>query len=254
MNTLHYHQYAYGSDNYGVLIHDDASGSTACVDAGDADAAIAALQTTGWTLTNIWITHHHGDHTAGLLTLKEHTGASALGPEYSSIGGLDSTLRDGDSFDFAGHTVHVLHTPGHTSDMINFHIPSENVVFTGDTLFTLGCGRLFEGDAPQMWQSLEKLIALPSNTTVYSSHEYTLANAAFALSVDPDNVALQNRAKLFKTMRDRNEPTVPSLLSDELATNPFLRADDSAIRTQLDMKDATNAEVFANMRARKDAF
>ncbi len=256
MSKFQYHQFPYMSDNYGVLVHSAETGETACIDAGDAPAYEAALKEKGWTLTHILITHHHGDHTAGLTALKQSTGAKAIGPAQlsSSIDGLDSNVNDGDTFDFAGCEVKVIHTPGHTTDMMNFYFPSEGVVFTGDTLFTLGCGRVFEGDMAMMWSSLEKLVALPADTVVYSSHEYTQANAAFALSVDPDNAALKARAAKVDELRAAGEATVPTTLAEELETNPFVRPADAAIRAHLGMAGASDAEVFAEIRTRKDNF
>lgn len=254
MSDLLTHIYLYGSDNYGVLLHDPSNNLTACIDTGDAAATLNALKERGWSCSDIWITHHHGDHTAGVAEVKAATGAKVLGPSYSSIGAIDQSLSDGDQFNFGDHQIQVIHTPGHTTDMLNFYIPSQKMVFTGDTLFTLGCGRLFESDPETMWHSLQKLLALPADTMVYSSHEYTLANAAFALSVDPENSALQARAEEFKRVRDQHKPTVPSLLADEMATNPFLRPDSDAIRQQLGMLDNSDAEVFGEIRARKDAF
>lgn len=256
MNSLKIHQYTYMSDNYGVLIHSTETGETACVDCGDASASLAALAKMGWTLSDIWVTHHHADHTAGVMELKQSTGAKVTGPTRLSqnIDGLDVLLANGDTFSFAGKEVHTIHTPGHTKDMINFHIPSENLVFTGDTLFTLGCGRLFECDAKTMHASLAKLMALPADTVVYSSHEYTLANLKFALSVDPQNTALLSRAKVIESLRAEGKPTVPTTLQEELDTNPFLRANDSNIRSLLGMHDASDFEVFAEIRQRKDSF
>ncbi len=250
--TLQFHQFAYNSDNYGVLIHEPESGETACIDAGDSAEYQAALNRTGWSLSEIWVTHHHWDHVDGLKKLKASTRASVRGPE--GVDGVDDVLKDGDKFMFAGHVVEVLHTPGHTLDMINFHIPSQHTVFTGDTLFSLGCGRVFEGNPKMMWKSLQKLMVLPKDTLVYSSHEYTLSNAQFALSVDPDNADLKSRAADIEAKRKANAPTVPSMLGDELATNPFLRAADPAIRAHLGMAEATDAEVFAEIRQRKDNF
>jgi len=211
------------------------------IDAGDATAAMAALKQHDWQLTHLLITHHHADHIAGLHEIKAQTKCTVLGP--AGIDNIDTVLEGGDQFTFAGTPVNVLHTPGHTLDMLNFYLPEQSLVFTGDTLFTLGCGRLFEGDAATMWQSMQKLMALPANTQVYGSHEYTQANAKFALSVDPDNQALQQRAKQVDELRAQNKPTVPSLLADELATNPFLRPADPAIRTLLDMNSATDEAV-----------
>jgi len=209
MADLKYYQYAYMSDNYGVLIHSPKSGETAAVDCGDAAAALAACEENNWSLSHIFATHHHDDHTAGLATLKEKTGCKVIGP--AGISGVDNTVADGDSFEFAGVTVNTIHTPG-------------------------------------------KLMQLPADTTVYSSHEYTEANAAFAVTVDPQNTALQKRVEHIKTLRSQGKATVPSLLSEELETNPFLRASDGAIRKHLNMADASDAEVFAEIRARKDNF
>jgi len=250
--TLDLHQFDYDQDNYGVLLHDSESGETAMVDAGDAAAARAALATAGWQLTQIWITHHHGDHTAGLQDIAAETGAVIYGP--AGVSGVTNTLSGGDSFVFAGRRVEVLATPGHTLDMLNYHLASESLAFTGDTLFAMGCGRLFEGDAEMMWESLTKLMALDDETIIYCSHEYTAANAAFALSVDPDNQALQRRAEAVAELRAAGQPTVPTIMALEKETNPFLRADDAAIRTVLGMESATDSAVFAEIRRRKDSF
>lgn len=250
--TLDLHQFGYDQDNYGVLLHDSESGETAMVDAGDAAAARAALATAGWQLTQIWITHHHGDHTAGLQDIAAETGAVIYGP--AGVSGVTNTLSGGDSFVFAGQRVEVLATPGHTLDMLNYHLASESLAFTGDTLFAMGCGRLFEGDAEMMWESLTKLMALDDETIIYCSHEYTAANAAFALSVDPDNQALQRRAEAVAELRAAGQPTVPTIMALEKETNPFLRADDAAIRTVLGMESATDSAVFAEIRRRKDSF
>lgn len=249
--SLEFYQFPYGSDNYGVLVHDDQSGSTACVDAGDAQASMTALAQTGWSLSDIWITHHHGDHTAGLAQLKAQTGAKVIGPDLTHV---DQVVAQGDTFAFAQRSVSVIETPGHTLDMLNFYLEHDGVVFTGDTLFSLGCGRLFEGSAAQMHASLQKLGALPAETVVYCSHEYTAANAAFALSVDPSNPELVARVAEVTTLRAAGKPTVPSTIGQELATNPFMRADNQAIRQGLDMLDASDEAVFAQLRTRKDKF
>lgn len=250
--ALEIHQFDYGQDNYGVLLHDGASGETAMIDAGDAAAARTAMAETGWQLTQIWITHHHGDHTAGLMDIAAETGAATYGP--AGISGVITTLADGDSFVFADRQVEVLATPGHTLDMLNFHLAPEKLAFTGDTLFAMGCGRLFEGDAAMMWDSLGKLMALDDDTVIYCSHEYTAANAAFALSVDPDNHALQRRAEAVAELRAAGLPTVPTIIALEKETNPFLRAGDAAIRKRLGMESAPDAAVFAEIRRRKDSF
>lgn len=252
MSNLEYFQYAYMSDNYGVLVHSPQTGETASIDCGDANAAINALNQKGWQLTQIFATHHHADHVAGLKELKDKYSCEVYGP--AGISGVDKAVEDGSSFRFADTEVQTLHTPGHTKDMINYYLPAEKTVFTGDTLFSLGCGKLFEGDAPMMWNSLSKLIKLPQDTIVYSSHEYTEANAAFAITVDPDNEALLKRVETIKQLRAKGEPTVPSTMAEELATNPFLRPGDKKIRQHLGMNDATDTEVFAEIRHRKDNF
>ena len=245
------HQFAYNDDNYGVLLHDAERGETALVDAGDAAATKAALAESGWSLTQIWITHHHGDHTAGLAELAGD-GVDVFGP--CGVDDVDTILAGGDRFAFAVREVGVMATPGHTLDMLNFYLPAEKLVFTGDTLFAMGCGRLFEGDAPMMWNSLEKLMALPDDTVVYCAHEYTAANARFALSIDPANEALQRRAAAVDELRAIGQPTVPTMMALEKATNPFLRAGDPAIRAHLGMESESDAAVFGEIRARKDSF
>ena len=256
MPRFAYHQFLYGSDNYGVLVHDPETQLTAAIDAGDHSAYQQALDEKGWQLSHIFITHHHGDHTEGLEALATSTGAHVYGPSGDNPGHahIMTQLSEGDEIAFAGEQIKVLHTPGHTLDMLNFYLPTESVCFTGDTLFSLGCGRVFEGDFDMMWHSLSKLMALPSDTIIYSSHEYTEANAKFALSVDPDNQMLKDRAAEVASKRAQGEPTVPSLLSEEMATNPFLRASDSGMRAYLGMAEATDAEVFAEVRTRKDNF
>ena len=256
MSSLTVHLYRYMSDNYGVLLHNPTTGDTACIDTGDAQATLSELQSKGWSLSEIWVTHHHADHTAGVSDVKAATGASVIGPKAVSqaIESIDKTVGDGDSFMFSGTEVRVLHTPGHTLDMLNFYLPEEQIVFTGDTLFTMGCGRLFEGTAEQMHESLSKLTSLPPQTSVYGSHEYTLANAQFALSVDADNEALQQKYQQVQQLVSAGEPTVPSTIAEELATNPFLRANNAAIRKNLNMQNDSDASVFAEIRRRKDNF
>ena len=172
----------------------------------------------------------------------------------AGIGGIDTVLDGGSSFAFAGREVEVISTPGHTLAMLNYYLPAEKLVFTGDTLFAMGCGRLFEGDAPMMWDSLCKLMALADDTVVYCGHEYTAANARFALSVDPANTALQRRAAAVDELRSIGQPTVPTMIALEKATNPFLRAGDAGLRAHLGMEGASDAEVFAEVRRRKDNF
>ena len=256
MQNLEGFQFPYGADNYGVLVHDPDSAQTACVDAGDAAAAMAALQQQGWKLTHLLITHHHADHTAGLMEIKNATGCQVIGPEPVSkpIAGMDSTVTQGSEFDFAGRSVQVLHTPGHTMDMVNYHFIQDKLVFTGDTLFSMGCGRLFEGDAAMMLESMNKLKALPADTMVYCAHEYSATNARFALDVDPDNEALQQRAAQVTQLREAGKATVPVSLQQELDTNPFLRTDNRQLRESLAMIDVDEVAVFAALRERRNQY
>ena len=249
---LNIHQFTYGGDNYGVLLQEPDSGATALVDAGDATAALAALAETGWSLSQIWLTHHHSDHTAGTTEIVAATGAGVHGP--ASIASVTTPVADGGEIDFGGVKVTAIATPGHTMDMLNFHIPSEKLLFTGDTLFAMGCGRLFEGDAATMWASLCKLMSLDDETVIYCGHEYTAANADFALSVDPDNDALLRRVAAVRDLRSAGQPTVPTMLALEKLTNPFLRASDPSIRAHLGMADADDVDVFTEIRLRKDNF
>ena len=251
------YQFAYHSDNYGFLLHDAETGQTAAIDAGCADSYQLALNKTGFTLTEIWITHHHWDHSDGLADLKAATGAKVIGPANTKDAiakSCDRMISDGEEFLFSGQPVNIIATPGHTLDMMNYHLPQEKMLFSGDSLFVLGCGRLFEGDGPMMWQSLEKIKALPDDTVIYSAHEYAVANAAFAITIDPDNTALQKRVKQITEFGEKGVPTVPSMLADEMATNPFLRADDAVIRAHLGMQGSSDAAVFSEIRHRKDRF
>lgn len=242
------------SDNYAVLVHEPLSGATLLVDAPEAPAIEAALGATGWRLTDIFLTHHHGDHIAGVAALKARFGARVVGPAHDRdrIAGLDATVKDGDQVMFAGIAAEVIATPGHTLGHVAYHLPDERLLFSGDTLFALGCGRLFEGTPAQMWSSLLRLRALPDQTQVYCGHEYTLSNARFALSVDPNNAALRARADAVEARRARGEPTVPSTLSVERLTNPFLRADDPAFAASLGMASAAPVDVFAHLRELKN--
>ncbi len=215
------------SDNYGLLIHDPISGKTATIDTPDGDEILRQCESRGWTLTDIWNTHHHWDHTGGNTALKDKHNIMITGPDMikGRIPGLDKGVGEGDRFMFGEHTVHVWHTPGHTKDHIIYYVPDASAVFVGDTLFVMGCGRLFEGTPAQMRASLSKLAALPSDTEVYCAHEYTLSNAAFALTVEPDNPDLLKAMKAAKAKREKGEPTVPTTIAKELATNPFMRAE-----------------------------
>lgn len=244
------------SDNYAFLLHETASGRTALADAPEAAPIEAALKARDWRLDEIWITHHHGDHIEGVEPLRDAFGATVTGAAADAhrLPALDRTVKDGDAFDFAGSQVRVLDVSGHTVGHIAFHVPDAKAVFTGDSLMALGCGRLFEGTAAQMWQSLSKLAALPPDTLVCSGHEYTASNAAFALTIEPGNPALVARAEAVRAARQRGEATVPSLLSEERATNPFLRAGLQDMKDTLSMGGHDDVAVFAEIRRRKDAF
>ncbi|MDJ0628011.1 MAG: hydroxyacylglutathione hydrolase [Rhodobacter sp.] len=242
------------SDNYAFLIHDNASGATALVDAPEAAPIEAELSNRRWRLTHILITHHHGDHVAGVKTLRP--GATVIGnaADASRLPPLDRPVSDGEVFDFAGHDVHVMDVSGHTIGHLAFHIPDATAIFTADSLMALGCGRLFEGTAGQMWESLSKIAALGDETIVCSGHEYTASNARFALTIEPDNPALQARAEATNAAVETGRPTVPSTLAEEKATNPFLRAGLSEVKAAIGMDGRADAEVFAEIRRRKDAF
>jgi hydroxyacylglutathione hydrolase len=244
------------SDNYAYLVHEPAAGVTAVVDPPVVEPVLERLKARGWKLDWILSTHHHADHTAGNLELKQATGCRVAGAkaDEARIPGIDLKLAEGDRFKLGEAEAQVFETPGHTSGHISYWFPGSNALFCADTLFSLGCGRVIEGSHAQMWNSLSKLAALPDDTLVYCGHEYTQANARFALSVDPDNQALQARAAEVERQRAAGKPTVPSKLSAERAANPFLRAGDKAIRKKLGMESAGDAEVFAEIRRRKDRF
>jgi hydroxyacylglutathione hydrolase len=242
------------TDNYGVLLHDPATGATASIDAGEEAPILKALEETGWKLTHILVTHHHGDHVAGIEALKQKTGARVVGPagEAPRIPGMDEGVAEGERIKVGSLEAEVFETPGHTIGHIVFHFPKEKLLFAGDTLFAMGCGRLLEGTAGQMWSSLQKLAALPDDTTVYVGHEYTLSNGRFALSVDATNPDLQARMKEVEALRAANRFTLPTTIALEKRTNPFLRADDPAVAQAVGMADKPALEVFAELRERKN--
>jgi len=241
------------SDNYAFLLHDDA-GATALIDAPEAAPIQAELDKRGWSLDQIWITHHHDDHVDGLGALRG--GATVIGAaaDQHRLPPLDQTVSDGDQFDFAGHSVSVMDVSGHTVGHVAFRVADANAVFTADSLMALGCGRLFEGTPDQMWASLSKLAALPPDTIVCSGHEYTAANAKFALTIEPTNPALLSRVDAITQARSKGIATVPSDLATELATNPFLRAHLQDVKDGLGMGSDTDVAVFTEIRARKDRF
>lgn len=257
--TVDIRQFSCLDDNFGVILHlpGDDGGATIAIDVPDADPYLAVLKETGWRLTHILVTHHHWDHVQGLLKLKAGTGARVIGPELSRerIEGLDEGVDDGDRVTIGGLEFHAIATPGHTLDQISWWAPAIGFAHTGDTLFSLGCGRIFEGDPAMMWTSMDKLSRLlPDDTRIYCGHEYTLSNARFALAIDPDNNALAARASEVEGLREKGLPTLPTTMAAERATNPFLRAADPAVRASLGMADASDAEVFAEIRRRKDSF
>jgi hydroxyacylglutathione hydrolase len=245
--ALQVHQFPCLQDNYGFLIRDEATGKTGCVDTPDAEAILAELQRLGWGLDMILNTHWHPDHAGGNARIKEVTGCEIVGPEeVTRIAPLDRPLHDGDEVRLGETVFRVLETGGHTLGHISYLDAEDGVVFVGDTLFALGCGRVFEGTAEQMWTSLSRLAALPDETLVYCAHEYTAANAKFALSVD-SSPALKARADQVFAARQRGEPTVPTRIGLEKAANPFLRA-------PLLRPGAPEAQAFAEVRKAKDHF
>lgn len=252
--TLEIHQFPCLSDNYGVLLRDPATGVVAAIDAPKAEEVAAALAGKGWKLTHILTTHRHGDHTDGNLALKAASGCTIIGPkgEADLVPGIDTAVGEGDTFKLGSFEVRVFDTPGHTKGHITYWIPAAGVAFAGDTLFALGCGRVFEGTPEQMWTSLQKLAALPPDTKVYCGHEYTLANAKFALTIEPDNARLVERTNEIEAKRSRGEPTVPTTIGLELDTNPFLRAWTPGIKKRLGMDGAPDWQVFAEVRERKN--
>jgi len=243
-------------DNFGVLVHDPVSGRTASIDAPEEVAIVAALERRGWHLTDIFTTHHHHDHVEANLALKARYDCEITGPknEADKIPGLGFAFGDGGAFVWAGRPVMVIETPGHTAGHICYYLPDDQLLFSADTLFALGCGRLFERPAVDMWNSLCKLMELPDDTVVYFGHEYTLANARFAVTIDPKNDTLLARARDIEALRAEGKFTAPTTIGLEKATNPFLRAADPGIRQHLGMEGAADWEVFAEVRSRKDSF
>jgi len=243
-------------DNFGVLVHDPATGATAAIDAPEAAPVEAALKTTGWTLTDILVTHHHGDHTAGIGELKRHHRCRVTAPrgEAARIPDVDATVSEGDSVKVGSLAARVLETPGHTAGHISYWFDQEKLAFVGDTLFSIGCGRVIEGTAPMMWQSLLKLRSLPDDTLIYCGHEYTDANVRFASTIEPQNKALAARAETVKRQLAAGKPTIPTTIGEEKQANPFLRADIPEVAAAVGLSGKSAAEVFAEIRERKNKF
>lgn len=256
MTTFDVAQFIIRSDNFAVLLHDQRSGATVAIDAPDADAISAMLKERGWKLTDILVTHKHFDHIEGIPALQAAFDCTVTGPEASAAetGMYDHTVKDGDTLSLAGAEVRVIATPGHTLDHVTYWLPAQKMVFAADLIFSLGCGRVIEGDHAMMWDSIKKVRALPDETNLYCGHEYTLANGTFALTIDPDNAALKQRMGEVEKLRAADEPTLPTTIAREKATNPFLRADDPGLMRQMGMKDDAPGKVFAAIRTRKDRF
>ena len=244
------------SDNYGVLLHDPATGATAAIDAPEAAPIEKALAETGWKLTDILVTHHHADHTDGIKALKDkyHCRVVAPAAEASKIPAVDETVREGDKVKVGNLTANVIETPGHTLGHIAYWFHADKLAFVGDTLFSIGCGRVIEGTPAQMWHSLKKLRDLPDDTEIYCGHEYTAANIKFALTIEPDNPVLAARDAQVRQLIAEGEPTIPVTIGDEKLANPFLRADLPEVRGNLGMDGEPDEKVFAEIRARKNKF
>ena len=242
------------SDNFGYLIHDPATQATASIDAPEAGPIMRTLEREGWKLTDILITHHHGDHVGGVAELKQKFGCRVVAPhdKTTKIAHADLRAANGDVIKVGNLLARVLETPGHTLDHISYVFDSEKALFAADTLFSIGCGRVFEGNYLMMWESLLKLRALPDDFRLYCGHEYTAANVKFALTVEPDNPALKARAEEVARLRADNKPTIPVLLGEEKKANVFLRADDPQVAIKLHMKGAPAPDVFGELRERKN--
>ena len=253
--TLDVHRFPCLNDNYGYLVHEAFSGQTAAIDTPDADKYLAEVDRMGWTISHILNTHWHPDHAGGNMKIKDATDCVIYGPagEAEKIPGIDVKLKEGDTVELGRATARVLDVPGHTLGHIAYHFAEQNTAFVGDALFALGCGRVFEGTMEMMWASLSKLKALPPETWIYCAHEYTQSNARFAETIETGNEALAAYVKQIDELRAKGSPTVPTVLSRELATNPFLRADVPELQAAMGHPGDAVA-TFAEIRGRKDRF
>ena len=244
------------ADNYAYLVRDGATGQTALIDAPEVDPIVAALDERGWTLDQIWITHHHGDHTEGVDALRARHGAKVVGhaKDRARLPVLDREVSEGDRVTLGETSARVIDVSGHTIGHIAFVLDDERAAFTADSLMALGCGRVFEGTHAMMWDSLSKFLGMPNDMQIYSGHNYGQANGRFALSIEPGNEALKDRISRIEAADARGEPIVPSTISEERATNPFLRAVEPAVKRAVGLDGADDASVFAEVRRRKDAF
>ena len=256
--AIHIHMFPCLSDNFGALLHDSATGATATIDAPDGVEVLAALDKRGWSLTDILVTHHHADHVQGIPALKARfpqarvTAPFKEAAKIGAVAAVDRGVVEGDSVRVGNAEANVIETPGHTAGHIVYHFAEQNALFAGDTLFSLGCGRVLETSMAVMWNSLAKLAELPGDTQLFCGHEYTLGNAKFALGVDPGNALLRERAAHVEALRAAGQPTLPTTMALELATNPFLRAEDPAVQAAVGMSGADPAAVFAELRERKN--
>jgi hydroxyacylglutathione hydrolase len=244
------------TDNYAYLLRDGATGRVGLVDAPEAGPIVAALEARGWGLDTILITHHHDDHIAGVDALRQRFGAEVVGSgaDRHRLPPLDRAVKEGDTVTLGESRAAVIDVSGHTVGHVAYHFAEAGAVFTADSLMAMGCGRVFEGTAPMMWASLQKLAALPGDTMVYSGHEYAAGNARFAVALDGEDAAFRARQAAIEAARAKGLPTVPAKLSEELASNPFLRATDPALKARIGMAGAPDVEVFAEIRRRKDSF
>jgi hydroxyacylglutathione hydrolase len=243
-------------DNFGVLVHDPSSGATAAIDAPEAAPIENALKATGWRLTDILVTHHHHDHTGGIEELKKNHRCRVVAPdaEAKGIPGVDETVRENDKVRVGGIEAQVIETPGHTAGHISYYLAADRLAFVGDTLFSIGCGRVIEGDPEMMWNSLLKLRALPDDTRMFCGHEYTAANIRFAKTIEPQNALLLEREQEVTKLVAAKTMTIPTLMGEEKAANPFLRADVAEVAKSVGLAGMPAWQVFAEIRERKNKF